>query len=115
MRPDGSVVGPDRQARRSVERDHDRRAAGVGLARGLTVTLTGEAGLEQVRDDRGDRRSREPGHPGQPVRVQPGAGDHHPRLAHPGHGGASVGAAERIAELTEARELLLADLAYLAD
>jgi hypothetical protein len=32
------------------------------------------------------------------------------RLAHPDHGGASVGAAERIAELTEARELLLADL-----
>jgi hypothetical protein len=37
------------------------------------------------------------------------------RLAHPDHGGASVGAAERIAELTEARELLLADLAHLAD
>lgn len=32
------------------------------------------------------------------------------RLAHPDHGGASLGAAERIAELTEARELLLADL-----
>lgn len=30
--------------------------------------------------------------------------------AHPDHGGASAGAAERIAELTEARELLLADL-----
>lgn len=37
------------------------------------------------------------------------------RLAHPDHGGASVGAAERIAELTEARELLLADLASLPD
>jgi hypothetical protein len=37
------------------------------------------------------------------------------RLAHPDHGGASVGAAERIAELTEARELLLADLTLLAD
>ena len=58
-------VQPDRQARRSVERDHDRRPAGMRLARGLTVTLTGEAGLEQVGDDRGDRRSREPGHPGQ--------------------------------------------------
>ena len=33
------------------------------------------------------------------------------RTAHPDHGGESVGAAERIAELTEARELLLADLA----
>jgi hypothetical protein len=32
------------------------------------------------------------------------------RTAHPDHGGESVGAAERIAELTEARELLLADL-----
>ena len=31
------------------------------------------------------------------------------RTAHPDHGGESVGAAERIAELTEARELLLAD------
>ena len=30
------------------------------------------------------------------------------RLAHPDHGGEHVGAAERIAELTEARELLLA-------
>jgi len=30
------------------------------------------------------------------------------RLAHPDHGGASLGAAERIAELSEARELLLA-------
>jgi hypothetical protein len=33
------------------------------------------------------------------------------RTAHPDHGGESVGAAERIAELTEARELLLQDLA----
>ena len=33
------------------------------------------------------------------------------RTAHPDHGGASVGAAERIAELTEARELLFEDLA----
>jgi hypothetical protein len=33
------------------------------------------------------------------------------RTAHPDHGGESVGAAERIAELTEARELLLAGLA----
>ncbi|HEX6313112.1 MAG TPA: J domain-containing protein, partial [Acidimicrobiia bacterium] len=33
------------------------------------------------------------------------------RLAHPDHGAASSGAAERIAELTEARELLLAVLA----
>jgi hypothetical protein len=32
------------------------------------------------------------------------------RTAHPDHGGESAGAAERIAELTEARELLLADL-----
>jgi hypothetical protein len=32
------------------------------------------------------------------------------RLAHPDHGGAHMGAAERIAELTEARELLLAVL-----
>ena len=31
------------------------------------------------------------------------------RTAHPDHGGASAGAAERIAELTEARELLLAE------
>jgi curved DNA-binding protein CbpA len=30
------------------------------------------------------------------------------RLAHPDHGGDARGAAERIAELTEARELLLA-------
>jgi hypothetical protein len=37
------------------------------------------------------------------------------RLAHPDHGGATVGAAERIAELTEARELLLADLALAPD
>jgi hypothetical protein len=37
------------------------------------------------------------------------------RLAHPDHGAASVGAAERIAELTEARELLLADGALLTD
>ena len=29
------------------------------------------------------------------------------RLAHPDHGGESVGAAERMAELSEARELLL--------
>ena len=29
------------------------------------------------------------------------------RLAHPDHGAVSVGAAERIAELTEAREVLL--------
>ncbi len=33
------------------------------------------------------------------------------RTAHPDHGGASAGAAERIAELTEARELLLEGLA----
>ncbi|MGZ6995436.1 MAG: hypothetical protein ACXVIM_09510 [Acidimicrobiia bacterium] len=33
------------------------------------------------------------------------------RTAHPDHGGAPVGAAERIAELTEARELLLEGLA----
>jgi DnaJ-class molecular chaperone len=33
------------------------------------------------------------------------------RTAHPDHGGESVGAAERIAELTEARELLLAGIA----
>ncbi|MDQ1432600.1 MAG: hypothetical protein QOF40_3202 [Actinomycetota bacterium] len=33
------------------------------------------------------------------------------RLAHPDHGGAGVGAAERIAELTEARELLLGVIA----
>ena len=33
------------------------------------------------------------------------------RTAHPDHGGESVGAAERIAELTEARELLLEGLA----
>jgi hypothetical protein len=33
------------------------------------------------------------------------------RNAHPDHGGASAGAAERIAELTEARELLLSGLA----
>jgi curved DNA-binding protein CbpA len=33
------------------------------------------------------------------------------RLAHPDHGGGSVGAAERIAELTEARELLLGVIA----
>ena len=32
------------------------------------------------------------------------------RLAHPDHGGASDGAAERIAELTEARELLLTEV-----
>jgi curved DNA-binding protein CbpA len=32
------------------------------------------------------------------------------RLAHPDHGGASDAAAERIAELTEARELLLAEV-----
>jgi hypothetical protein len=32
------------------------------------------------------------------------------RTAHPDHGGASAGAAERIAELTEARELLFASL-----
>jgi hypothetical protein len=37
------------------------------------------------------------------------------RLAHPDHGAATVGAAERIAELTEARELLLADLALSPD
>jgi hypothetical protein len=37
------------------------------------------------------------------------------RLAHPDHGAAPAGAAERIAELTEARELLLADVALLAD
>jgi hypothetical protein len=37
------------------------------------------------------------------------------RLAHPDHGGAAVGAAERIAELTEARELLLSDLALSSD
>jgi DnaJ-class molecular chaperone len=34
------------------------------------------------------------------------------RAAHPDHGAESAGAAERIAELTEARELLLADLAH---
>jgi len=34
--------------------------------------------------------------------------------AHPDHGGASVGAAERIAELTEARELLLENLKKIA-
>jgi curved DNA-binding protein CbpA len=33
------------------------------------------------------------------------------RLAHPDHGGGSAGAAERIAELTEARELLLGVIA----
>ncbi len=32
------------------------------------------------------------------------------RLAHPDHGAADIGAAERIAELAEARELLLAVL-----
>jgi hypothetical protein len=37
------------------------------------------------------------------------------RLALPDHGAATVGAAERIAELTEARELLLADLALSPD
>ena len=36
------------------------------------------------------------------------------RTAHPDHGGESVGAAERIAELTEARELLLAGIAKTA-
>jgi hypothetical protein len=36
------------------------------------------------------------------------------RTAHPDHGGESVGAAERIAELTEARELLLEGLAKAA-
>ncbi len=36
------------------------------------------------------------------------------RTAHPDHGGESVGAAERIAELTEARELLLEGLAKTA-
>ena len=36
------------------------------------------------------------------------------RTAHPDHGGASAGAAERIAELTEARELLLDNLAKTA-
>jgi DnaJ domain len=34
------------------------------------------------------------------------------RAAHPDHGADSTGAAERIAELTEARELLLTDLAH---
>jgi hypothetical protein len=33
------------------------------------------------------------------------------RLAHPDHGGESVGAAERMAELSEARELLLSVVA----
>ncbi len=33
------------------------------------------------------------------------------RTAHPDHGGEHVGAAERIAELTEARELLLTGIA----
>jgi hypothetical protein len=36
------------------------------------------------------------------------------RTAHPDHGGASAGAAERIAELTEARELLLTNIAKAA-
>jgi hypothetical protein len=36
------------------------------------------------------------------------------RTAHPDHGGATAGAAERIAELTEARELLLVDIAKAA-
>jgi hypothetical protein len=37
------------------------------------------------------------------------------RLAHPDHGAVSVGAAERIAELTEARELLLGMIASAAE
>ena len=37
------------------------------------------------------------------------------RLAHPDHGGESAGAAERIAELAEARELLLSVVARDAD
>ena len=37
------------------------------------------------------------------------------RQAHPDHGGAHVGAAERLAELAEARELLLGAIAASAD
>jgi hypothetical protein len=37
------------------------------------------------------------------------------RVAHPDHGGESVGAAERMAELSEARELLLSMIAVSDD
>ena len=45
-----------------VERNEHRRAPGARLTvRGLTIALGDETGLDQVADDRRDRRSREVG------------------------------------------------------
>ena len=59
-------VDPEREAGGAVQRDHHRRAAGVGLARvGAVLALGCQPGLEQVSDDGRDRRAGEAGEPGE--------------------------------------------------
>jgi hypothetical protein len=58
-------VDPERESGRALEPDHHRRSSGVSLAVGLALALGREVALDQVGDDRRDRRTREAGDPGQ--------------------------------------------------
>ena len=90
--PQVAVAEVDRQgeAGGAVESDHHPGAPGVHLAVGQAVALDREAGLDQVADDRRDRRAREVGRPGELGAAREAAFaqrfDHAPAVAFPQRG-----------------------------